>query len=53
MRAPDGMFSAVIVRTKEDVAVQVEAAVERIKDELFKITVRVSNVTDTSGFNFR
>ena len=48
VRAPDGRFSAVIVRTKEDVAVQIEAAVERIQDELFKITVRISNVTDAS-----
>ena len=49
VRAPNGMFSAVIVRTKEAVGVRVEATVERIQDECFKITVRISNVTDTSN----
>jgi hydrogenase maturation protease len=49
VRAPNGLFSAVIVRTKGAIGVQVESAIERLQDELFKITVRVSNVTDTSG----
>jgi hypothetical protein len=48
VRAPDGRFSAVIVRTKEAVAVQIDAGIERLRDGLFKITVRISNATATS-----
>jgi hypothetical protein len=49
VRAPDGRISALIVRTKEAVAVQIEAGIERLWDGLSKVTVRISNVTDTSG----
>jgi hydrogenase maturation protease len=48
VRAPDEGFSAVLVRTKEAVAVEIDAGVERLQDGLFKITVRISNVTAAS-----
>jgi hypothetical protein len=51
VRSADGRISAVIVRTKEAVAGNVDVAVARIEERLFKITVRISNVSAAKSSN--
>ncbi len=49
--AADGRIAAVIVRTKDSVTGKVEVAAECVEDGLFKITVRISNITATTNPN--
>jgi hypothetical protein len=41
----DGRIAALIVRTKKSIAGRVDVAAERVEDGLFKITMRISNIT--------
>jgi hypothetical protein len=47
VRSADARVAAVIVRTKDCVTGKVEVIAECVEDGLFKITVRISNVTST------
>jgi hydrogenase maturation protease len=47
VRAADGRIAAVIVRTKDSVTGKVEVIAECVEDGLFKITVRILNITST------
>ena len=47
VRNPDGKIAAFIVRTKKSVTAQVDASAARVREGLFKITVRISNVAAT------
>jgi hydrogenase maturation protease len=47
VRAADGRIAAVIVRTKDSITGKVEVVAECVQHELFKITVRISNITST------
>jgi hydrogenase maturation protease len=47
VRGLDGKIAAFIVRTKSSVSGQVDVTTTRLQDNLFKITVRVSNATAT------
>lgn len=49
VRGADGRIVGLIVRTKAAITADVDAAVARVKDGLFKITVRISNTTATQG----
>jgi len=45
----DGRVAGLIIRTKEPIVAKVDVAVAPVHDGLFKITVRISNVTVTQG----
>ena len=49
VRGADGRIAGLIVRTKDSVTGQVEVAAECVEDGLFKITVRISNITATTN----
>jgi hypothetical protein len=51
VRDPYGRTTALILRTKEFVSARVEAIVAPVTADLFKITVRILNVTETSNSN--
>jgi hypothetical protein len=51
VRDADGRVAGLIVRTREAIAAKVDASVARLQDELFKITVRVSNIATTDNFD--
>ena len=45
VRSLDGKIAAFLVRTKKSVTAQVDVSRVRVNEDLFKITVRISNVT--------
>jgi hydrogenase maturation protease len=47
VRGLDGKVAAFIVRTKNSVSAQVDVTATRLQENLFKVTVRVSNATAT------
>lgn len=47
VRNLDGKIAAFIVRTKKSVTAQVDVGAVRVSEELFKVTVRISNVAAT------
>ena len=49
IRNTEGRVAGLIIRTKEPIAAKVDVAVAPVHDGLFKITVRVSNITVTQG----
>jgi hypothetical protein len=51
VRAADGRIAGVIVRTREAIAARVDVSAMCLQDELYKLTVRISNITlvDNSG----
>ena len=49
VRGADGGIAGLIVRTKEPIAAKVDVAVAPVDDGLFKITVRILNITVTQG----
>jgi hypothetical protein len=51
VRDPFGRIAALILRTKEPISARVEVAVARVEGDLFKITARILNVTETSNSN--
>jgi hypothetical protein len=52
IRNTDGRVAGLIIRTKEPIAAKVDVAVAPVHDGLFKITVRISNITATQGPDF-
>jgi hydrogenase maturation protease len=52
VRTADGRIAAAIVRTKDSVTGKVEVVAECIEDGLFKITVRILNITATINPDF-
>jgi hypothetical protein len=48
VRSLDGPIAAVIVRTKEAVTAKVNLAVAQVDDGLFRLTVRLSNISPTA-----
>jgi hydrogenase maturation protease len=57
VRSADGKVSGIIVRTKESISTEIGVGVTRLEDELYKITVRISNTSaaaaPTSDFEHR
>ena len=47
VRSLDGRVAAFILRTKKAVSAQVDVGAARVNEGLFKITVRISNITST------
>lgn len=48
-RDADGRIAGVILRTRETIAAQVDVSATRVQDGLFKITVRIVNVSTTGN----
>jgi hypothetical protein len=46
-----GRIAALILRTKELIAARVEVAVARVESHLFKVSVRILNLTETANSN--
>jgi hypothetical protein len=51
VRDADGRIAGMIVRTREAIGAKVDLCVERLQDELFKIAVRVLNITTTENLD--
>lgn len=51
VRGADGRIAGLIVRTKEAIAGKVDVAAECVEDGLFKITVRILNITAAANPN--
>jgi hypothetical protein len=51
VRDADGCVAGLIMRTREAIAANVDVSAERLQDELFKITVRLSNVATTENLD--
>lgn len=52
IRNTDGRVAGLIIRTREPIVAKVDVAIAPVHDGLFKITVRISNITVTQGPDF-
>jgi hydrogenase maturation protease len=49
VRGADGRIAGLVVRTREAITAQVDATAERVQDGLFKLTVRIVNLTASAN----